>query len=184
MKLIIGLLTVGLVTASVTFAQEIVSQGLYSLKKTKEPKTLVARVNGGAVKANHLAEYEVQRQETENQSGKMDMVLYNQDSKQKIELRTQTFSSVSDAEIGVLNLLNSQSSIYTNGSLSGRPIGDNVWHSTQGETGATTIIFIRNNVVVLIFARQGVLVDPLAVNLDADILAGKNGIELRAEPAN
>ena len=177
-NLILGLLAVGVITVSVTLAQEVMNRGLYSIKRTKQTKTLVTRIDVDAVRTNHLAKYELQ-QRTEDKSGRMGMVFYNKDSMQKIEVRTQLFLSVSDAENGVLDLLNSQSVIFTNGSPSGRAIGNKVWYFTTKETGATTIVFIRRNVVVSIFAREGALGGTLAEKLDADILAGNNGIELK-----
>lgn len=107
------------------------------------------------------------------------MVLYDKDSNQKVELRLRLCPSVRDAENVVLDLLNSQSVIFTNGSPTGQTIGDNVWHFVMKETGATTIIYTRNNVVVSVFAQNTTVAERLAERIDGDMLAGKNGVELK-----
>jgi len=53
------------------------------------------------------------------------------------------------------------------------------WYFTTKETGATTIFFVRKNLVVWLFAQDESVADELAKKLNEDILAGKNGFELK-----
>lgn len=168
---------VGLIADSFVIAQEFMTRGLYSLKKAEPTSALVSGVNLEAVKTNHLAEYEIQRN-TESRDGEYLMVLYNSDTQRKVEMSARIFPSVSDAEYGALDMLNSRSAIFTNGTPSGRAIGDNAWYFMREKTGATTILFVRKNVVVSIFAEELAMARTLAETMDADILAGKNGIVL------
>lgn len=172
-------LLVAVIAGSGALAQEVMTRRHYSLDRTKQTNALVARVDVDAVKTNHLAGYELQHK-MEDKTGKTEMVFYNKDSNRKIRVRTMLFPSVTEAENGVLSQLNSVSVIFTSGSPSGRAIGDNSWfHTTEG-TGSTTVTFIRRNVVVSVFAqREATIADTLARELDADILAGNKGIELK-----
>jgi len=158
-------------------AQEVITRGHYSAKPAKQTTSRVVRFDMDAVKTNYLAKYQVQRKK-EDTSGEQEMVLYDKDSKRKVELRIRLCPSARDAENAVLDLLNSQSVIFTNGSPTGQAIGDNVWHFTTKGTGATTIIFTRNNVVVSVFAQDTTVAGTLAGRVDGDMLAGKNGNSL------
>ncbi len=177
-KLIWCLFFVGLIAASTALAQEVMPRGRYSLKKTKQTKTLVANIDVDVVMTNHFAKYEVQRK-TEDKSGQKEMVLYDKESQKKVELRIVLYPSTADAENGLLDLLNGASVIFKDGTPSGGDIGDNTWYFTTKETGATGIMFVRRNVVVSLFAQEGLVAEGLARKLDADILMGNNGIELK-----
>lgn len=162
-----------------TLAQEVLTQGHYSLKRTQETNALVAKVDVDAVRTNHLTEYELQHS-TDYKTGEKERVFYNKNSNRKIRVRTMLFSSVADAEQGVLSQLNSVSVIFTQGSPAGGVIGDNSWYYTTKETGSTTLTFITKNVVISIFAQQeAIIADKLARELDEDIHKGNKGIELK-----
>lgn len=169
---------IGLLAVSITLAQEGITRGHYSAKPARQTTSQVVRVDVDQLKTNHLAKYQVQRKK-EDTSGEQELVLYDKDNKQKVELRIRLCPSARDAENAVLDLLNSQSVIFTNGSPTGQAIGDNVWYFTTKGTGATTIIFTRNNVVVSVFAQDTTVAEKLAERVDGDMLAGKNGVELK-----
>lgn len=175
------LLLITLGAATVVIAQEIMTRGHYSLKKTKETTALVANVDLDVVRTNHMAKYELHRK-TQDKGGQREMVLYDEGSGKKVELRMTLHPSVADAENNVLDLLNGTSVIFSNGAPSGGGIGDNAWYHTTKGTGATGILFVRRNVVVSLFAQDGPAAEALALKLDADIVAGKNGIALKEVP--
>ena len=156
----------------------VMTNGLYTLKPAAQTNGVVTRIDLGVVRASHLAQYDVQR-DAEDKRGEKELVVYNKDSKEKIEIRTRMFDSVSAAEKGVLDWLNSVSVVFAIGSPSGRAIGDNCWYYTTKATGATTVVFVRKNIVVTLFARKAELAVTLAEQIDADIAAGKNGVEAK-----
>jgi hypothetical protein len=178
-KLLCLSVAVGVIAASTALAQEVVTRGHYSLERTKQTNALVAKVDVDAAKTNLPAGYELQHS-TEYKTGEKERIFYNKDSNRKIRVRTMLFPSVTEAENGVISQLKSVSVIFTSGSPSGGTIGDNSWFNTTEGTGSTAVTFIRRNVVISVFAQQDAAVaDKLARDLDADILAGKNGIELK-----
>ena len=177
-KLIWCLLVVGSTAALTALAQTVMTHGHYSLKKTKQTNALVTSVDIDDMRTNHMAKYEVQRK-SEDKNGEKQMVLYDKASQKKIELRIKLLPSTVNAENNVLDQLNGMSVILKEGTPSGGDIGDNVWYFTTKETGATGILFVRRNVVVSLFAQDGPVAETLTQKLDADIVAGKNGIELK-----
>jgi len=180
-KLLCLSVAVGVFSASAAFAQEVLTRRHYTLERTKQTNALVAKVDVDAVGTNHLAAYELQHS-TEYKTGEKERIFYNKDSNRKIRVRTMLFPTMVEAEKGVLSQLNDVSVIFTSGSPLGGTVGDNSWYYTEQGTGSTTVTFIRNNVVISVFAQHAATVaDKLARELDADILAGKNGVELKTQ---
>ena len=168
---------VWMLSASAALSQDFVARGRYSVRKPKETQALVAKVDLDAVRTNHLAKYALQRK-TEGKDGVKQMVLYDKDTRLKLEVRLMLLPTLVDAENGVLDLLNGASVTFNTGVPSGHAVGDTAWYFMTKETGATTIIFIRRNVVVWLFAQDKSIADELAENVDADVQAGRNGIVL------
>lgn len=169
---------VSLTAALTAIAQDVVTRGHYSLKKANQTNDLVKTVDLDITRTNYLSKYDMQSK-TEDKNGIKRMVVYNKESRKKVEIMIMLLPCVDDANNSVLDLLNGTSVLLNEGTPSGHAIGDNAWYFTTKETGATGIMFVRKNVVVSIFAQDGPVADTLAQKLDADILAGKNGIKLK-----
>jgi hypothetical protein len=174
------LFAVQLVSTSL-HAQEVMNRGRYSLKKAPRTVDMVGTFDIDAVRTNRLQRYELQRKSTDA-GGERRMVVYDKANRNRIDVRIKLSSSVTEAETDALDLLNSMSGIFTNGSPSGQSIGDSVWHHVEKANGATTIVFLRKNLVISLFAEQGPVAETLAAELDADILAGKRGFDLKRGP--
>ena len=165
-KLLYLSVLVGVIAASTAFSQEVVTNGLYSLNRMKETRCFVASIRFDVVRTNHLAGYKVLRQAEDATAGTE--VLWYNEHRQQIHLWVKLYPSISDAENGALSLLNSQSAVYSKGSTSGHAIGDPV-----------NVTFVRGNALVSVFGSDAKFAETFAEELDADILAGKNGIELK-----
>lgn len=162
-------------------AQETITRGRYSLVRAVATNASVESIDFRAVVTNHISNYEIQRDKREGDKQRR-LLLYDKGTGHKVETSATVFPSVAQAEIGVLEVLNSVSAVYTNGSPSGVGMGDTVWHIKTKNTGAVTITFIRKNVVVSVFSNSPDVAEMLAAKIDKDIVTG--GAAVRVKEVN
>jgi hypothetical protein len=165
-KLLVSLITITL-GAYQAFGQETVTRGRYSLVRSVTTNATIESIDFHSVVTNHISNYGVQRDKHDKGSG------------HKVETTATLYPTVAQAETGVLDLLNSVSAVYTNGSPSGVGIGDMVWHIKTKSTGAVTITFIRKNIVVSVFSNDPAVAETLAEKIDKDIVAGGAAVRLK-----
>lgn len=160
------------------FGQETVTRGRYALVKSVATNATVESIDFRSVVTNRISNYDIQR-DKHTADKRRHLVLHDKESGHKVETTATLYPTVAQAEVGVLDLLNSVSAVYTNGSPSGVGIGDVVWHIKTKSTGAVTITFIRKNIVVSVFSNDPAVAEMLAEKIDKDIVAGGAAVRLK-----
>lgn len=155
----------------------ILKKNLYFLERNADQRQLITNINTRALLSHHLDQYEFYRED------KIDVytfrfVFFSPGKKHKVEVSVGIYPAIPQAEESVLDILNSTSAIHKPGALRGDSLGNSCWYY-KNTAGPVTITFIRKNVIVRVFSDDLATAESISRKIDADILSGKNSIELK-----
>ncbi len=152
---------------------DILRKGLYTLRKTPEPKIFITGIDADKIMQRLLPNFNKIGEQIMWKWGRKHKY-FNGDTKEKIVIRVAVYPTVQYAEENVLDLLNDASGISNPGTDSKVDIGNNSWHYKSGDAG--TVTFLRKNVLIGVFSNLYPLAERIAKEIDKSLIKGGKGI--------
>ncbi len=106
-------------------------------------------------------------------------IFYSEKTQERVSIQIGIYSSAKDAETVATNYLNSMSMIMTSGDSSINRVGNKCWWMPANSPDKTNIIFLRENVLFIIFSHNKKNLLGLANSIDEDITSGEDYIDIK-----
>ncbi len=176
---VVGVLMVGLVCHG-----EVIKRGTYELVRRGETGLLVQRMELNQVLTNRLAEVKVRRSSVNTTSNEFHLVVDVTNTVLHVPCKVvvRVEPSMAAAEDYALELLSHTSVGVPPRDSSANPIGDTAWQRIDRVTKFTSILFLRHNVVVDVFAGEPELCEKVARIIDDALRKRAEGVFFR-QPA-
>lgn len=141
--------------------------------------SFVTRFNADEMAKKHLTDFNLVRKRAIWNRGKR--FVYQSDNAQvKLSIQVGLQPSAKDAEEIALNYLSYLSIVMVEGPIPGETIGNKLWWKAPNSdpNNVTSIVFIRENALFIIFSHSYKKIKELAKSIDDDIIKGESYISI------